>query len=742
MVRDRLLVMLRIRCWPLAVVLLLASCGGGGGGGGPGLPTGGGSPASFETEEYRRSGGLGLIDAASAYARGASGRGVGIAVIDTGIDPDHPDLDGQISPASTDILTGRSAFLNDLDGHGTAVAGVAAAERNGLFGHGVAWGGQILAIRADSVGSCNTICGFAESDVAAATNYAVSRGAAVINYSLGGAGSLGPTLRSALTQAADRGTVLVFAAGNGGAASPGFPARAVVDPGLDRHGIAVGAVDRSGQIAVFSDRAGVAAERYLAAPGVSILASAPGGGAVSVTGTSFAAPHVAGAAAVVMEAAPHLGGAEVASLLLETASDLGAPGTDAVYGRGLLDLAEALRPQGSLAIPLGHSTDGPAAPLEATSLAFGQAFGPATDLPAAVFLDAYGRPYWTGLDQQVTASRKRLTLERWLTAEPGRQVSLPVSRAARLDLVLDRAAASDPLVQDSDPEAEAPVALTLTAEATSISFGREGVGLGDWFGLQALVPEAGSDLISGELLASPHLRLLDEADSFAFRQGLSAGWSLGIGVARGAAGDVAPSGDRLAAVEALYRRPGAGGVGLQFGRLEEARGPLQTRGAGAFGLGDAQTSFVGASGYLPLPSGPILFGQISYGRTEVADAPGLLQDFSTLHSVGAAVGARFQDLMRGGDRLAISVAQPLRLMDGNAVLDRPVARTVDGTVLRERRPFDLTPAGREIDLELAYRVPLQGGLVLGANWLTQLEPGHDADAAPVHAAMVKVSRRL
>lgn len=206
-----------------------AGCGGGAGGGGG--ATAAARPASFYgTTEYRANYGLGVIGASSAYAAGATGRGIAVGVVDTGVDVDHPELTGQIAAASTDIVSGDPQFVNDIDGHGTAVAGVIAARRNQALTHGVAFNAKLLAIRADTPGSCAIGCTFSQSDIAAATDYAVAHDARVINYSLGGASSLGATLHDAFARAVDAGTILVLAAGNEGNAEPTFPGRLAADP--------------------------------------------------------------------------------------------------------------------------------------------------------------------------------------------------------------------------------------------------------------------------------------------------------------------------------------------------------------------------------------------------------------------------------------------------------------------------------------------------------------------------------
>ena len=142
-------------------------------------------------------------------------------------------------------------------------------------------------------------------------------------------------------------------------------------------GIIVGAVDADEVIADFSNRAGTARDVYLVAPGEDLRTTATGGGSTTISGTSAATPLVSGAAAALLGAAPHLSASDVVSILLGSARDLGAPGTDAIYGRGMLDLEQALAPAGPLVVPQGASAGGGGAALAASSLSLGGAFGPA-----------------------------------------------------------------------------------------------------------------------------------------------------------------------------------------------------------------------------------------------------------------------------------------------------------------------------------------------------------------------------
>lgn len=225
--------------------------------------------------------------------------------------------------------------------------------------------------------------------------------------------------------------------------------------------IAVGAVDASKQVASFSNRAGSAQDHYLVAPGVDILAPKIGGGAALVSGTSFAAPHVSGAAALVLEAAPFLSAAQVVELLLDSATDLGAPGPDPVYGHGLVNLDAALGPLGPLSVPLGNRVGEASAAVGDNGLRLGPAFGRGPEPGKAIFLDGYGRAYWLDLDDRLTARVMGPDLEAWLTADArSYRGSVPLGPALALDLTV---------AGHADPSSQRAIADAAVEDATAFA---------------------------------------------------------------------------------------------------------------------------------------------------------------------------------------------------------------------------------------------------------------------------------
>ena len=296
---------------------------------------------------------------APAAWRAADGAGATIAIVDSGIDLAHPDLADKIV-ASRDCI-GAHGDPNkctegggaDDDGHGTHVAGIAAAiADNGLGVAGVAPAASLMAVRVlehvCGLGGC-TAAGSAD-DVIAGVMWAADHGADVINLSLGSTTGpvLGPAFGDAISYAWEKGAIPVVSAGNQFVLGSGFS---------DQPAIVVSAVDRDDTKASYSNGVG-SAHWGIAAPGGEAddeTTCAPGQeprGILStywrsgeadqyacLAGTSMAAPHVAGAAALLRGAG--LGQQETVDRLLATAKDLGDPGPDAMFGAGRLDLAKA-----------------------------------------------------------------------------------------------------------------------------------------------------------------------------------------------------------------------------------------------------------------------------------------------------------------------------------------------------------------------------------------------------------------
>ena len=252
--------------------------------------------------------------------------GVPIAIVDSGADVTHEDLKGRILACAASAQGRvREGICSDGAGHGTHVSGIAAAAAgNGLGIAGVGAGSPLIicrAIGADGAG--------ASSDIAACIGWVVRKHARIISMSLGGPDS--KTLSAAVGEAAAAGALIVAAAGNSGNGETEFPAGY-------KQVVSVAATGPKGTRAEFSN---ANADVEIAAPGVDILSLAPGNRYRLMSGTSMAAPHVAGAAALLWQAHPGDDAAQIRARLDHTVRDAGRRGRDSEYGFGVLDLAAA-----------------------------------------------------------------------------------------------------------------------------------------------------------------------------------------------------------------------------------------------------------------------------------------------------------------------------------------------------------------------------------------------------------------
>lgn len=416
--------------------------------GGPlGSPTPGANPdpAHYETAEYHAGGRkapLAATNFSAAYARGWTGLGSIVTVADTGIDEDHPDL----VPALIGNRDFTDTGLGDTNGHGTHVAGIVAAQRDGIGIHGGAFDARLLVGKV-AVGRSYS---FAQAREAAAwgrdqDSVAVNVSAAYLRdatlearlrqigdadyylddpwWGYGENGFYGvKSLATGWSAALGPRQVLVKAAGNSGTDySAGFNQLATATDAsgnllLNRQMLVVGNWDVAGQT-IIGNRAGNVcttwrdgacrdaakiSDSFILAPGTDITSTYLGGSYAAMTGTSMAAPLVSAALALLRQNWPHLDGNQLASILLETA-DKTIPGyAEHVHGQGLLDLERATRPIGDTGVPLGAGVKGARTPLIASGAIGGVATAASAALSGVMLLDSYDRDFYTDLATGLT----------------------------------------------------------------------------------------------------------------------------------------------------------------------------------------------------------------------------------------------------------------------------------------------------------------------------------------------------
>jgi len=280
--------------------------------------------------------GVKRIGSGTVHASGNKGAGVKVAIVDSGIDYTHTDLDANFA-GGYDFVNSDPDPMDD-NGHGTHVAGTVAAEDNDIGVVGVAPEARLYALKIlNSSGSGSW------SNVIAALQWAVDNGIQITNNSYGSGQNPGGIVQAAFDNSAAAGVLHIAASGNSG--NPRGKGNNVGYPARYDSVVAVAATDVNDNRASFSS---TGSQVELAAPGVGINSTKLGGGYIEFNGTSMASPHVAGSAASVIAAGitdsngDGLINDEVRQTLDDTALDLGNTGRDSLYGFGLVSVAAAV----------------------------------------------------------------------------------------------------------------------------------------------------------------------------------------------------------------------------------------------------------------------------------------------------------------------------------------------------------------------------------------------------------------
>lgn len=752
------------------LMLALSACGGGGGGGGgigstpppppmtitptptptPPPPPPTTTPSiNFDTAEYQRSNAAVTSGAITAWQQGATGQGVKIAVIDSGINPSLAEFSGRIDPASRDVAGNRG--LGDDDGHGTAVTATAAAARNDAQNVGIAFNSTILSFRADSPGSCTSGddgCEFFDGAIAQGIDAARLAGAKVINMSLGGS-EPNSTLLSAIQRAVNAGIVVVISAGNDGedpvkganadpfALIPAqrFPGQVIIAGSI---GVGSGTGSDLNQLSTFSNKAGQGQNWYLAALGYRVRTIDETGAGFLYSGTSFSAPVISGSVALIAQAFPNLTAAQIIDLLFRTADDLGAAGDDAVFGQGRLNLTRAFQPVGQTSLA---GTKEPVTTVDSSGglpEAAGDSGGQGS--MGAIILDGYNRAFAMNLAKGLRQADARMPLERALTghvkgsAAQAGPLSIAMSVAERPGLP----GTIDVARLGIGPE-DARRSRLIAGSAIARLDGRTKAAFGMGQGAKAIErqltdAEAGAFLIARDISADPGFQTR-RGTSMAMRRNLGFA-GLTVAAEQGKLWERV----RTSANDANYRWTGVtldrrfgnkGWASIGLSRLDEDETLLGGRLGSIYGSSGSSTLFLDLEGRRSLGNGWTATVMGRRGWTEFASGK-----FQTgAYSFDLAKTGLFNDRDRFGFRLS----QPLRVESGGIAMLLPTGydyATETATTSVERLSF--SPSGREIDAELSYSTGIGRGW-LGANLFARRQPGHIATAEPDMGAAIRYS---
>jgi hypothetical protein len=762
----------RLNATASLLVVMLSGCGGGGSGSAPvvstptppvtpaSVPTPAPSPvltpssANYDTAEYRRSSGVVYHGAITAYQAGASGAGVTVGIVDTGIAETNAEFAGRISPLSRDF--GGNGSITDVSGHGTAVAETLAGARNDNQVLGMAWGATVLALRADTAGSCASSagCSISTNVMGQAVDYARQSGARVINLSLGG-DTATPDLLNAVSRATSAGIIIVVAAGNVKAGEtpstmPGALAASIADPRYG-HGLVIiaSSVNADGTVSDFS--AGVAGheQRSLAALGNMVETMNQNGQGYYYSGTSFSAPQIAGAAALLAQAFPNLTSAQIVELLMTSARDAGASGPDAQYGMGILDVAKAFQPKGTLSLAGTTASVNPN-DVNALSTAMGDA---AVASLSAVALDSYQRPYEVSVasgftnrapqsylaatllreTQQVTASAGGLHMAFSIASNRRGTVSMDRLDLARRDVQQARFL-SGTIIGRINPKAT--MALGLSTGTQWLEQSLNGQASPAFLVATGGAGDVGPDFRAGSSMALRH----QIGQGLALTGGMEMGEIANDPTRLGT--DVDAIGRRMARYQAasLSLNWTRGALGLTTGMrmVNEQGSALGARFSSSFGAQSARSLFASMGAQLTPAEGLTIRGSVQRGWTYAA-AGGALLNGGTLATQSWSAEVAQQSLFAQGDMMGLRFSAPLRVMRSRFNLTLPDSWDWEsGTATTRVSSVNLAPRGAERDMEFSYGLGVSGGW-LGANLYMRTQPGNLAAAPDDYGMAVRWS---
>ena len=712
-------------------------------------PTGG-----YDTAEYRATAGAVSANALVLYQAGATGANVTVGVVDSGIDLQSAEFGARISSASANVASGTT--VDDEGGHGTAVAFTIAGRRNDAGTHGIAFDATLIVARADTPGSCATTtgttsesgCSFSDSAIGRGIDLAVANGARVINISLGGS-TAGTPVVNAINRATAAGIIIVIAAGNefdttpATAINPDPFAQVANTPqarGLVIIAGSVGANDNrtpgADVISSFSNRAGNSQAHYLTAVGERVRAPDAANVPFLWTGTSFSAPQISGAVALLAQAFPNLTGAQIVSILFASARDAGAAGVDDVFGQGVLDLTRAFQPLGTSSVAGTHSvvSFGSNAMLSAP---MGDARQGAL---GAVILDGFDRAFAIDLAQTINRSGAARTLAAALQSQTrnysagfagGMSVALTVAPVRGGGSTVSRTLLS------SD---QALTARAIAGTVTSRLGSKASFALGFAEGGATLTAQLVGQREPAFLVAHDPLRGsgFDSAarGSTALRRQIGA---FGLTAAIESGDVLTRDPEALLPLRGTYRRYGYGRASLALDRrfgglnlavtgtqLTEQATVLGARFGDALGATRATSWFVDGAARFDFGRGWTLGGAMRQGWTN-ANVRGGITGGGLIRTNAFAADVGKDGVFARGDSFGLRIAQPLRVASGAIALRLPSNYDYATLAVSEwtTHSLNLAPTGREIDMEARYSRPLWGG-ALQTNLFARRDPGNFA----------------
>jgi hypothetical protein len=693
---------------------------------------------AFAGSDYSAAWQLQINDTAAVQAAANGGAGITVATIDTGAVASNPEIAGRVSPLSScaAVTFKCSNGFTDDNGHGTAVASILGGKFSATAP--ISMSGVAPAVTIVSEKVLNASGSGYDTDVANGIIKAAQAGAKVINLSL----TYIPTAAvvSAVNYAVADGAVIVWAGGNssaplnGGANSLGFSAA------VASHLIFVGSVGSTNKLSSFSNTPGTAgltiggattsyASLWLMAPGENIVAPGIQFGSTAYaywTGTSMSTPEISGAVALLDAAWPVLiRNGDTTTVLFKTATSLGAASS---YGDGLLNLAKAFQPIGTLTVTGVNGASIPVTSITGTMIS-GGALGPLSSIKSELSnytaFDVYQRNFSVNLSGLISTASTSANSQgsatppvTVTTSTPGGKFMIvgaaPVSFADGAFGARGTQDLNDHLTGGHSAD---PSYMAFAGDDGSFWAVGQGVASGLAFaqatwGADNLAAEQTGDLgVAGALvnLAQGGYSAAIGGETLG-RLRIAAAWSSSpppIGSAE--VTDRNRSDASAAAVAVTARLTSRWSLGATFSSLKEDNALLGTTydGAGPLTLGlRHQSRLVGVSSAFDLGGQRSILAEASTVASDGASMQsGLIRSVSPTKAVAWGVSFIQGDALKPGDSLSVSVRQPLRVTSGEAQL---AVTSVDdqGYSTTTFTPVSLAPSGHETDVTVGYAAPM------------------------------------
>ena len=701
-----------------------------------------------DTQEYQQQYGLDLIKASSAYARGATGRGAIIGIMDSGVDNSHQELNGfnKIVSGSYLVYQDRSP-TTDEKRHGSHVSGIALGERDGSGIHGVAFDAQLFFISIElgtagdtyepaTIDSTVDFTGIDNSWSQLEAEF-VTNNVTVVNGSFGYQGNINDyteqNIREAFPKTIDvlaqpqksnqDKTIFVWAAGNGGGyadqgvdySSPEvFGGLAYLLPELRGNTAAVVSVDEDGSISSFSNRCGVAKDYCLAAPGRSILSiyaedSPTYDSYGRASGTSMAAPHVSGGIALLADYFEgQLGNTEILQRLFATANKSGIYAESDIYGQGLMDLNAATQPLGTAMIATsGASLSNLTIQEEGTYIGIiGPAFGNSItnklgELSYVVF-DDLGAPFKRSMDKRILNNIPNIN---WLTSfqlNPNKRVyqrTFSTKSGSDLEVgLVDKFSYVDaPSLWANTDSNLAYFSFSQTISETSKLFFGNGTSPNTYLNTTKDNHHRGIPFLDfsseGSFVGLDISLPFSKSFLFSFFEGSHQDNQRFLNSFGGSKGVFFEFKDRNKSSLLSY----------QMGVMKDSTSLLGITSEGGFGSpNNSSTSFLGLESLNTFRT-VSLRSSIHLGKNSSS-----FNELGFINEMDDSIFSAFNfslfknSIFVQNDSLSLEIYQPLRSEISSMNLNLPVGRTKDRKILFNDYKIDLTPSGRQINSQLVY----------------------------------------